>query len=73
MGVDVLAIESNYCRDMQVASDRPEFLKSRIMDGSGHLSNDECLDAVHAISPRARGAPAPVASVQHPGSRLARA
>lgn len=54
MGVDVLAIESNYCRDMQVASDRPEFLKSRIMDGSGHLSNDECLDAVHAISPRER-------------------
>ena len=54
MGVDLLAIESNYCRDMQVASDRPEFLKNRIMDGSGHLSNDECLDAVHAISPRER-------------------
>ncbi len=54
MGVDVLAIESNYCPDMQRASDRPEFLKSRIMDGAGHLSNQECLDAVHAIAPRER-------------------
>lgn len=54
MGVDVLAIESNYCPDMQRASDRPDFLKSRIMDGAGHLSNQECLDAVHAIAPRER-------------------
>ncbi|MFG0292691.1 MAG: MBL fold metallo-hydrolase [Phycisphaerales bacterium JB050] len=54
MGVDVLAIESNYCPVMQRESDRPEFLKSRIMDGSGHLSNEECLDTVRAISPRER-------------------
>lgn len=54
MGVDVLAIESNYCPVMQRESDRPEFLKSRIMDGAGHLSNQECLDAVHAIAPRER-------------------
>jgi len=54
MGVDVLAIESNYCPAMQLASDRPEFLKSRIMDGSGHLSNAECLDTVRAIAPRER-------------------
>lgn len=54
MGVDVLAIESNYCPVMQRDSDRPEFLKSRIMDGGGHLSNEECLDTVRAISPRER-------------------
>jgi phosphoribosyl 1,2-cyclic phosphodiesterase len=51
-GVDVLAIESNYCPDMQASSGRPEYLKRRIMDGSGHLSNQQCLDAVHEIRPR---------------------
>lgn len=54
MGVDVLAIESNYCPVMQRESDRPEFLKSRIMDGSGHLSNEECVDTVLAIAPKER-------------------
>jgi len=49
-GVDILAIESNYDRAMQLSSDRPEFLKSRIMGGKGHLSNDECIDAVRAIA-----------------------
>jgi phosphoribosyl 1,2-cyclic phosphodiesterase len=49
-GVDILAIESNYDRAMQLASDRPVFLKDRIMGGKGHLSNDECIDAVRAIS-----------------------
>jgi phosphoribosyl 1,2-cyclic phosphodiesterase len=48
-GVDVLAIESNYCPEMQIASERPEFLKQRIMGGSGHLSNGQCADAVRAI------------------------
>ena len=51
-GVDVLAIESNYCPRMQLASSRPEFLKRRIMGGSGHLSNQEALDAVRSVSPR---------------------
>lgn len=51
-GVDVLAIESNYCPRMQVASQRPWFLKRRIMGGSGHLSNDETLDAIRQIVPR---------------------
>jgi ribonuclease BN (tRNA processing enzyme) len=51
-GVDVLALESNYCPRMQLASDRPAFLKQRIMGGSGHLSNQEALEAVRAISPR---------------------
>jgi len=51
-GTDVLAIESNYCPVMQQMSDRPEFLKRRIMGGRGHLSNEECARAVSAIGPR---------------------
>ncbi|GAB4554453.1 MAG: hypothetical protein Tsb0013_17090 [Phycisphaerales bacterium] len=51
-GVDILAIESNYCPIMQHASDRPAFLKERIMNGAGHLSNEECKGAVSAIGPR---------------------
>lgn len=50
-GVSVLAIESNYCPKLQAASQRPDFLKRRIMGGHGHLSNHECLDAIHAIKP----------------------
>lgn len=48
---DVLAIESNYCPAMQRRSDRPAFLKSRITDGRGHLSNEQCLRATEAIAP----------------------
>lgn len=51
-GVGVLAIESNYCRRMQLESDRPLFLKRRIMGGRGHLSNHECAEAVAALGPR---------------------
>lgn len=51
-GVDVLAIESNYCPALELASDRPEYLKRRIMGGSGHLSNAECAEATRTISPR---------------------
>lgn len=51
-GCDVLAIESNYCPAMQQSSPRPEFLKRRIMGGSGHLSNQQCLDLVRRIQPR---------------------
>jgi phosphoribosyl 1,2-cyclic phosphodiesterase len=50
--VDVLAIESNYCPKMQVESDRPSFLKHRVMGGSGHLSNQECAQLVAEIRPR---------------------
>lgn len=50
--VDVLAIESNYCPDLQRLSRRPWFLKSRITGGSGHLSNQQCAAAVRAICPR---------------------
>jgi len=48
-GVDVLAIESNYDREMQEQSNRPRFLKERIMGGAGHLSNRQTLDAVLAL------------------------
>lgn len=51
-GVDVLAIESNYCPEMQRSSARPEFLKRRIMGGRGHLSNHEAVEAVRKIQPR---------------------
>lgn len=50
-GVGLLAIESNYCPEMQAASDRPAFLKRRITGGAGHLSNQQCAHAVHAIDP----------------------
>lgn len=49
-GVDILAIESNYDPDMQLSSPRPTSLKDRIMGGSGHLSNGECLGAVREIA-----------------------
>lgn len=51
-GVDVLAIESNYCPLLQEASARPWFLKRRITGGGGHLSNHEALAAVREIEPR---------------------
>lgn len=51
-GVDILALESNYDTAMQLASDRPAFLKSRIMNGSGHLSNEQALDAIRRIFDR---------------------
>lgn len=51
-GLDVLAIESNYCPRLQRASPRPEFLKRRIMGGHGHLSNQQCAKAVELMAPR---------------------
>ncbi len=48
-GVDLLAIESNYDPDMELQSDRPFFLKQRVMGGSGHLSNQQAFAAVQAI------------------------
>lgn len=48
-GVDVLALESNYDREMELASDRPWMLKQRVMGGRGHLSNEEAFAAVRAI------------------------
>ena len=51
-GVDVLAIESNYCPDLLHASDRPDFLKHRISGGAGHLSNHQCAQTVRKAAPR---------------------
>lgn len=53
-GVGSLAIESNYCPEMQRASDRPAFLKRRITGGRGHLSNQESADAALRIDPARR-------------------
>ncbi len=50
-GVDVLAIESNYCPEMQAASDRPAFLKQRITNGAGHLSNEQAAKVTSEIAP----------------------
>lgn len=51
-GVDVLAVESNYCPRMQLASNRPQFLKDRIMGGAGHLSNQQSAKLVRDIAPQ---------------------
>ena len=47
--LDVLALESNYDHRMQVESERPWFLKRRIMGGWGHLSNEQAFDTVRKI------------------------
>ncbi|HLP84440.1 MAG TPA: MBL fold metallo-hydrolase [Phycisphaerales bacterium] len=49
--VDTLAIESNYCPQMQAASPRPAFLKDRITSGRGHLSNQQSAQLVKSIRP----------------------
>jgi phosphoribosyl 1,2-cyclic phosphodiesterase len=51
-GVEVLAIESNYDCQMQLSSNRPLFLKRRIMGRRGHLSNEEAFGAVCRILDR---------------------
>jgi phosphoribosyl 1,2-cyclic phosphodiesterase len=50
--INLLALESNYDPGMQQASDRPWFLKQRIMGGRGHLSNEQAFAAVQAILDR---------------------
>jgi phosphoribosyl 1,2-cyclic phosphodiesterase len=50
VNLHALAIESNYDRNMQLASGRPPFLKRRIMGGAGHLSNEQSLDAILRIA-----------------------
>ena len=54
--LDVLAIESNYDRQMQIDSPRPAFLKHRIMSGRGHLSNAEAFAAVRELFDGCRAA-----------------
>lgn len=48
-GLAALAIESNYDRQMLLASPRPPALKRRIMGGLGHLSNEQALEAIRLI------------------------
>jgi phosphoribosyl 1,2-cyclic phosphodiesterase len=48
-GVHALGIESNYDPHLQQASPRPEHLKRRIMDGHGHLSNQQALAFVRCL------------------------
>ena len=50
--LDLLALESNYDEQMQHSSMRPQFLKSRIMGGSGHLSNEQAMRAIQTILDR---------------------
>jgi phosphoribosyl 1,2-cyclic phosphodiesterase len=54
VNLHALAIESNYDPPMQRESLRPAFLKRRIMDGRGHLSNEQALEAVRQIERRSR-------------------
>jgi phosphoribosyl 1,2-cyclic phosphodiesterase len=49
IGVDILALESNYDPPMQLRSPRPIFLKRRIMGQAGHLSNEQSFAAVREI------------------------
>ncbi|MBE6912057.1 MAG: MBL fold metallo-hydrolase [Ruminococcaceae bacterium] len=46
LGVDLLLLECNYDKDRIRHSRYPAFLKSRIVGGSGHLSNNECAETV---------------------------
>ncbi len=46
----ILALESNYCPQLQEDSNRPYFLKQRIMGGKGHLSTEQSFDAVNRIA-----------------------
>jgi phosphoribosyl 1,2-cyclic phosphodiesterase len=51
--LDLLALESNYDPEMQLSSGRPWFLKRRIMNGAGHLSNEQAYETVRRILDRA--------------------
>ena len=45
-GVDAMLIESNYDRRMLVYGSYPEDLKIRITGDGGHMSNDDCAEAI---------------------------
>lgn len=46
---DTLVIESNYDMDMLMSGSYPYELKMRIVQGCGHLSNDECASALKRV------------------------
>ena len=50
VNLDGVALESNYDPMMQQTSNRPESLKHRIMNGEGHLSNEQSLAAICHIA-----------------------
>lgn len=50
--LDLLALESNYDPQMQLASGRPPFLQRRITGGQGHLSNQQAFEAIKRIVTR---------------------
>ena len=45
-GADAVVFESNYDMGMLIGGPYPHELKMRICKGNGHLSNDECAEAV---------------------------
>ncbi len=52
---DGLVIESNYDLDMLVNGRYPNYLKKRIQNGKGHLSNQQCRDLLkEIIGPRTK-------------------
>jgi len=46
---DTVVVESNYDMDMLIGGSYPHDLKMRICNGNGHLSNDECADAIRSF------------------------
>lgn len=51
-GSDIIAIESNHDTEMLRTGPYPETLKKRIMSDHGHMSNDQCSQALETISGR---------------------
>ena len=49
-GVDLLCIECNYDEHMTTTSSRPSWVNRRNMSDSGHLSNEQCYQAVRMIA-----------------------
>ena len=43
---DTVVVESNYDMDLLLGGDYPHYLKMRICQGAGHLSNDACCGAI---------------------------
>jgi phosphoribosyl 1,2-cyclic phosphodiesterase len=46
---DTVVLESNYDVEMLSSGPYPEDLQRRIRSGSGHLSNDDCAEAIKKI------------------------
>ena len=46
---DTVVVESNYDMDMLISGSYPHDLKMRICNGNGHLSNDECAEAIRSF------------------------